>query len=148
MKRGFVNRLRTAMDRAELKQAQLAEKIGAPRSAMSQYLAGKNLPGEERLEAMAQALGCSAGFLRGDEPDEAAERLPALPRKNISTAAAARCLGKSNQFIRVGLQSGRLPFGAAVPGGGRRFNYYISPSRLREFVGAERFDSFFNVGMK
>lgn len=75
-------------------------------------------------------------------------RLPALPRKNISTAAAARCLGKSNQFIRVGLQSGRLPFGAAVPGGGRRFNYYISPSRLREFVGAERFDSFFKEGMK
>lgn len=142
MKRGFVNRLRAAMDRAELKQAQLAEKIGAPRSAMSQYLAGKNLPGEERLEAMAQALGCSAGFLRGEEPDEAASP-PMPPRKNISTAAAARCLGKSNQFVRVGLQSGRLPIGAAVPGGGSRFNYYISPSRLREFVGAERFDSFF-----
>lgn len=144
MEKAFVNRLRAAMDRAELKQAQLAEKIGAPRSAMSQYLAGKNLPGEERLAAMAQALGCSVGFLRGEEPDEAAERLP--PRKNISTAAAARCLGKSNQFVRVGLQSGRLPIGAAVPGGGSRFNYYISPSRLREFVGAERFDSFFKEG--
>lgn len=36
--------------------------------------------------------------------------------KKITTADAARCLGKSKQFVRIGLQRGLLPFGNAVPG--------------------------------
>ena len=60
-------------------------------------------------------------------------------------AAAARCLGKSNQFVRVGLQRGLLPFGNAVPGTRERFNYYISPIRFRDYVGAERFNEFFGI---
>ena len=36
-----------------------------------------------------------------------------MPRK-VPTAVAARILGKSENFIRFGLQQGRLPFGSAV----------------------------------
>lgn len=143
---GFAKRLRMALNQAQLKQSQLAEKIGAPRSAVSQYLDGMNEPKPERLERMAQALGCTEAFLRGEEP--APEDPPeVLPVKNISTAAAARCMGKSNQFVRVGLQQGALPFGAAVRGAGSRYNYYISPAQFRDYVGPERFDAFFLKGV-
>lgn len=140
----FSQRLRMALIRAEMKQAELADQIGAPRSAVSQYLSGKHMPDPGRLQAMAQALGCTAAFLQGE--DSAPEPQPLLLVKNISTAEAARCMGKSNQFIREGLKRGTLPFGAAVPGVGVRFNYYISPARFRDFVGPEVFDQFFFGG--
>ena len=139
----FAKRLKYAMDQAGLKQASLAEKSGAPRSAISQYLSGRNIPGPERMRALAEATSVSLGFLTGEEKPPAGTEPP--PVKKISTAAAARCLGKSNQFVRVGLQRGSLPFGSAVPGTGDKFNYYISPIRFRDYVGAERFDAFFGL---
>ena len=139
----FAKRLKYAMDQAGLKQASLAEKSGAPRSAISQYLSGRNIPGPERMRALAEATSVSLGFLTGEEKPPAGTEPP--PVKKISTAAAARCLGKSNQFVRVGLQRGRLPFGNAVPGVGDKYNYYISPIRFRDYVGVERFNEFFGV---
>ena len=58
---------------------------------------------------------------------------------------AARCLGKSDQFVRIGLQRGLLPFGTAVPGTGSKWNYYIDPAKFRAYVGAERFNEFFRL---
>ncbi len=139
----FAKRLRCAMHMAGLKQSELAKKSGAPRSAISQYLSGRNTPGPERMRALAEATGVSLGFLTGEEKPPVGTEPP--PVKKISTAAAARCLGKSSQFVRVGLQRGSLPFGSAVPGTGDKFNYYISPIRFRDYVGAERFNEFFGL---
>lgn len=71
------------------------------------------------------------------------EPAPSITR--IGTRQAARCLGKSEQFVRIGLQRGLLPFGNAVPGTGNNWNYYINPVKFREYVGAERFNEFFNL---
>ncbi len=57
-----------------------------------------------------------------------------IPRKNISTAEAARILGKSEQFVRIGLQRGILPIGTAVKTS-TQYSYHISPKLLREYVG-------------
>ena len=70
-----------------------------------------------------------------------------VPLKKITTDDAARCLGKSRQFVRIGLQRGIRPFGNAVPGIGGNWNYYISPAKFREYVGTERFNSFFGPSM-
>ena len=67
------------------------------------------------------------------------------PVKKISVKEAARCMGKSDQFVRIGLQRGLLPFGNAVPGTGNNWNYYINPTKFREYVGAEAFNSFFGL---
>lgn len=137
----FAARLKYAMDKAELKQADLAEKSGAPRSAISQYLSGKNVPSPGRLEALATATGATVAFLKGEEEPEKREKIPFI--KKISPIDAAQCMGKSAQFVRNGLQRGILPFGNAVPGKGKKFDYYINPFRFREYVGAEQFDSYF-----
>ena len=43
-------------------------------------------------------------------------------------------LGKSEQFVRIGLQRGLLPIGAAVKTSSK-WNYYISERLLNKFMG-------------
>ncbi|MCM1236130.1 MAG: helix-turn-helix domain-containing protein [Ruminococcus flavefaciens] len=139
----FAKRLKLALEQAGMKQSELAEKIGAPRSAVSQYLSGKNEPGAERMAAIAAATGVSAGFLMGEElPDAVSPR--GWPDK-ITVEMAARCLRKSNQAVRVNIQNGRLPIGRALQSAGTRFTYIITPERLREEAGEARFNEFFGI---
>lgn len=58
------------------------------------------------------------------------------PEKNISIKEAAEILGKSQQFVRVGLQTERLPFGVAVKTSSK-YSYHISPKLLEEYIGKE-----------
>ena len=45
----------------------------------------------------------------------------------LTTQKVARILNKSDEFIRVGLQRGLLPFGFAIKLPGRKkYNYYIN----------------------
>ena len=57
-----------------------------------------------------------------------------MPKK-VPTAVAARLLGKSENFIRFGLQQGRLPFGSAVQTAKERWSYHISPILLANYTG-------------
>jgi hypothetical protein len=57
--------------------------------------------------------------------------------KNVSIQKASELLGKSEQFIRIGLQRGILPFGSAVKLS-TRWTYYISPSRLFDYAGVRK----------
>lgn len=50
---------------------------------------------------------------------------------------AAQRLGKTEQFIRIGLQQGALPFGAAVKMKGGRYSYYISEKKFNEYAGGK-----------
>lgn len=54
--------------------------------------------------------------------------------EKISIKEASRVMGKSEQFIRVGIEKGVLPFGACVRNG-RRASYYISPKLFYEYTG-------------
>lgn len=49
---------------------------------------------------------------------------------------AARLLGKSEQFVRVGLQQKAFPFGVAVKVS-NRWNYHISDKLFKEYIGDE-----------
>ena len=139
----FAERLKYAMEQADLKQSTLSELTGISKAAISQYLSRKNTPSIDRIKALADATGVSFDFLigHGAIPDKAT--LP--PIKKISVREAARCMGKSDQFVRIGLQRGLLPFGNAVPGTGNNWNYYINPSKFREYVGTEAFNTFFGL---
>ena len=56
---------------------------------------------------------------------------------SIPVNEAARIMGKSPQFIRIGLQRGLLPFGVAFKTDERneQYDYYISPKKFSEFTG-------------
>lgn len=47
---------------------------------------------------------------------------------------AAKRLNKSEQFIRIGLQNGRLPFGSAVKVSQRRWSYHISEEAFEKYM--------------
>ena len=57
-----------------------------------------------------------------------------MPTK-VPTAVAARILGKAEDFVRFGLQQGRLPFGSAVKTAKDRWSYHISPLLLANYTG-------------
>ena len=135
----FAERLKNAMEQANMSQSALSEQAGASKAAISQYLSGKNTPGPDRIKALADATGVSFDYLMGYGAAPVAEP----PIKKISVKEAARCMGKSDQFVRIGLQRGLLPFGNAVPGTGACWNYYINPTKFRDYVGADQFNSFF-----
>lgn len=56
---------------------------------------------------------------------------------NITVKEAAQLMSVGPQFVRVGIQQGVLPFGSAVKINGDRYTYYISPSKLAEYVGVD-----------
>ena len=56
--------------------------------------------------------------------------------KNISILKAANLMGKSKQFLRVGLQRGIFPFGYAIKSdNSSKWNYYINPFQFYEYIG-------------
>ena len=57
-------------------------------------------------------------------------------KRSISVKQAAELMGKSEQFIRVGLQRGLLPFGTAMMlPDSTHYTYYISPKQFYDYVG-------------
>lgn len=54
----------------------------------------------------------------------------------VSVKDAARIMGVSQQFIRIGLQRGILPFGCAVKMSDR-FTYHISEKLLKEYINED-----------
>jgi len=57
--------------------------------------------------------------------------------KNLSIRDAAKILNISEQFIRIGLQRGILPFGYAVKLS-TRWTYHISKHKLFEYLRDKR----------
>ena len=56
----------------------------------------------------------------------------------VSVALAAKLMNKGQQFVRVSLQRGLVPFGYAVrlsdPDSGK-YDYYINPRQFCEYLG-------------
>ena len=112
------------MSEQGVSQAELAARIGKGKSSVSQYLSGKNIPKKDVQDKIAEVLGCDFSMVEmGDGV------------KNISVAECAKMLGKSEQFVRVALQTGVAPFGFAVKNKSI-FNYHISPKKLNEYINS------------
>lgn len=56
-------------------------------------------------------------------------------KEKLTVQEAARLMGKSEMFIRIGLQRNILPFGYAVKTGKERWSYFISREKFRETTG-------------
>lgn len=54
---------------------------------------------------------------------------------SMTVQEAAKLMGKSQDFIRIGLQRSILPFGYAVKTGKERYSYFISREKFTEATG-------------
>lgn len=129
----FASRLKQAMDERGMSQAELAAQIGKGKSSVSQYLSGKNIPKEDVQQSIATVLDCSVEWLN---EELSTNNATPLGLHNISVAEAAKRLDKSEQFIRVALQTGTAPFGFAAKNK-TRWSYHISPKLFEEYLGKE-----------
>lgn len=129
----FANRLKQVMEEKQMTQSELAAKIGKGKSSISQYLSGKNIPKEDVQRKIAEVLGCSVIEL--NNPLVKIDKDNLTNQKNVSVAECARRLGKSEQFVRIALQMGAVPFGFAVKNK-TMYSYHISPKKLNEYINA------------
>lgn len=130
--KSFSNRLKHAMDEKKMTQSELSALTGIGKPSISQYLSGKNEPKQDNIRKMAEALQVNEAWLDGS--DEVMDEQSKDFDKNLPVEEAAKIMGKSRQFVRVGLQRGLLPFGSAVKLSSK-WTYYISPPRFYEYVG-------------
>lgn len=54
--------------------------------------------------------------------------------KRVSIKKAAKIMGTSEQYIRIGLRNNRFPFGSAVKLS-TQWTYHISPKPFYEYIG-------------
>ena len=54
--------------------------------------------------------------------------------KNIKIKDAAKLMGKSENFVRIGLQRGTLKFGVAEKLSSK-YSYHISPKLFSDYIG-------------
>lgn len=57
---------------------------------------------------------------------------------DINVEQTAKLINKSPQFVRLGLQQGRLPFGSAVQKPNGRWSYDIVKVKVYEYLGKEK----------
>jgi len=63
--------------------------------------------------------------------------------KNVPVSIAAELLDVSPNYIRAGLQYGRLPFGTAVQISNTKWTYQISPGLLKEYITGSSLRDYF-----
>lgn len=110
-----------------LSRMQLAEQLGLSKDHYSQIEDGTaqqhmDLALVQRLSA---ALGLTVGQIMDDEDGKLTDR--------VTVKEAAKLMGVSEQFIRIGLQRGELPIGSCVKMSSK-WTYHISRSRLNAYL--------------
>lgn len=58
-------RLKELMNKLDIKQSDMVEKTGIPKSAISMYVSGQRLPRQNRLSTIADAYNVSEAWLMG-----------------------------------------------------------------------------------
>lgn len=64
----------------------------------------------------------------------------------ISVSEASRRMGVTPQFLRMGLRTGKFPFGTAVQMPGGRWSYYINATRLERYMAGADLTAAANEG--
>ncbi|MFL2133713.1 helix-turn-helix domain-containing protein [Desemzia sp. FAM 24101] len=114
----------------ELTQNDLVKLTGIGKSSISQYVSGKNTPSDKNLKILAAVLNVLVSYFRLEND----KNMEDPKNGNIPISIAAKKLGKSEQFVRVGLQRGMFDFGYAVKMSSK-FTYHISPKKFYDYIG-------------
>lgn len=61
-----------------------------------------------------------------------------MKKNNMTIKEVAKLLGKSEMFVRIGIQRHLLPFGTAIKLPEReRYSYHISPEAVYKYIKGE-----------
>ena len=62
-----------------------------------------------------------------------------MAEERITIEKAAKQMNVCQQFVRIGLQRGVLPFGVALKMS-NNYTYYIYPEKFKEYIGKTKED--------
>lgn len=92
-------RLREALDRKNMRQADLVAKTGIDKSQISAYLAGKYRPKQENLSLLAEALEVSEHWLLG--VDELVKTEPEKKNVEVRLQAYAKHIYEERELEKI-----------------------------------------------
>lgn len=122
----FSERLQDGLVLTGLSVTDAAEKLNKKPQQIMQWLDGSAEPYRTMWPDIAHDLGLPPDYFHHEPPDS-------RECFNLSVSAAAKAMGKSKQFVAVGLQQGRFPWGWAVKLDD--WSYFISSVKFSEFTG-------------
>ena len=129
----FKDALYEVMERLGITQTQLHKLTGINKASISQYLSGKNIPSEERQQAIAEAVGLPSDYFKTSPASINPDLEIKIP--HLTLVEASKAMGVSKQTLANGLQDGVFPWGYAMRGTGGRFVYWINARRFAEIEG-------------
>lgn len=105
MKDTCAKRLRAALDKTGLTQAELSRRTNIPKSAISQYLSGAFEPKQDRLELLARVFGVTEAWLMGfDVPEDMPAPITTEDTAEMSAPAASDVLTEKEQHLLTGFR--------------------------------------------
>lgn len=90
MSTDFAKRLQRAMEKNDLNQSELADKVGLSDASISKYIRGASMPGAKNMRALSNALNVSLDYLYGYE-DEPTENAPRPQRRSLPVLGKIAC---------------------------------------------------------
>ena len=131
----FSQKLKTAMENLNLRQVDVANLTGKGKNAISQYIAGKNIPKEKTRKEMAAALGLNENYFETDIPIVKVLKNDYVIAQ-ISVENAASVMRLSVETMRKGLQQRVFCWGYAIKVSSK-WRYFINAKRFAEVEGVE-----------
>ena len=104
LKESCAERLRQALAARKMRQADLCQRTGIPKSAISQYLSGAFEPKQDRVAILAHALNVQEAWLMGfDVPMERDEPAPDVSTEESALLERFRQLPPEKQRLLLSL---------------------------------------------
>ncbi len=132
----FSEKLKKAMQKLGLNQAQVVGLTGKSKGSVSMYLNDKTTPSEKVQSDIAVSLGLAPDYFEQEEA-----RVVAMPKdakgkiKRMLPEEAAVLLGMDKGTVRKGLQQGVFPWGYAIKTSENCWAYFINAMRFAEIEG-------------
>lgn len=112
----FCKKLEIALKENGLNATELSKRIGVSKATMSNWVNGKTIPSEKYMKVLEEHL---------EFKEEEKENSIGITPQEVATI-----LGKSLQFIYLGLQRGIFPWGYAVLMDSGKWSYFINKKRF------------------
>lgn len=130
----FGEMLRDILKAKNISQTEFSNLSGIGTSSISQYISGKNVPSDERIKDITEALKLPEDYFKGRTPRTRKPYGKGNIRR-LSLNETAHLMGISNVALANGIKAGTFPWAYAMQGKGTRYIYFINAEKFSEIEG-------------
>lgn len=132
----FGRKLKHLLEAKGISQAELVRKTGISKTQVSNYVNGFSCPNSLSLKALISALDIPKTYFEEPETKKSQPKeKDSSDSEFLSVEQAAKLMGKTPSYVRLGLQQRVFPWGYGVQTGENRWSYWIGKRRFFEETG-------------